>query len=45
MVAEGIETPEQLNAVLELECDAVQGYFYSFPIAAPAVLEWLKGRD
>jgi len=45
VVAEGIETPEQLSAVLELECDAVQGYFYSFPLAAPAVLEWLKGRD
>jgi len=44
VVAEGIETPEQLRAVLELECDAVQGYFYSRPISAPAVLDWLKQR-
>ncbi|WP_407569278.1 EAL domain-containing protein [Deinococcus altitudinis] len=41
VVAEGIETPEQLAAVLALGCDAVQGYFYSRPVAAPEALSWL----
>ena len=41
VVAEGIETPEQLAAVLALGCDAVQGYFYSRPVSAPEALNWL----
>ncbi|MGY2895439.1 EAL domain-containing protein [Deinococcus sp. UYEF24] len=41
VVAEGIETPEQLAAVLALGCDAVQGYFYSRPVPGPEALNWL----
>ena len=33
-VAEGVETREQLEYLLEIGCDAGQGYFYSPPIAA-----------
>lgn len=32
VVAEGVETPEQLNLVRELKCDLVQGYVYSRPL-------------
>ena len=31
-VAEGVETEEQLNAVMELGCDIAQGYFFNKPI-------------
>jgi len=33
-VAEGIETREQLDILRELECDLIQGYFYSRPVPA-----------
>ncbi len=32
IVAEGIETSSQIERLKELNCDAVQGYFYSKPI-------------
>ena len=34
VVAEGVETLEQLDALKELGCDIVQGYYYSKPIPA-----------
>lgn len=36
-VAEGVETPEQLAAIVALGCDLVQGYHFSRPVE-PAVL-------
>ena len=32
VIAEGIETEEQANFLRELQCDEVQGYFYSKPL-------------
>ena len=32
VVAEGVETEEQLNALKELGCDLVQGYYFSPPV-------------
>ncbi len=32
VVAEGIETQEQIESLKKIDCDAVQGYFYSKPI-------------
>lgn len=32
VIAEGVETREQLEKLKELECDQVQGYYYSKPI-------------
>ncbi len=34
VVAEGVETAEQLTSLLHLDADAAQGYFFSVPIAA-----------
>ena len=45
VVAEGIETPEQLAAVLALGCDAVQGYLYSRPLPAEEALTWVQARS
>ncbi len=42
VVVEGIETPAQLQAVLALGCDTVQGYLYSRPLPADAALAWLQ---
>lgn len=32
VVAEGVETPEQLAIVLELGCDQAQGYLFAPPL-------------
>lgn len=34
VVAEGVETEEQLNILKELGCDIIQGYYYSKPLLA-----------
>jgi len=33
-IAEGVETPAQATRLLELKCDAVQGFLYSRPVTA-----------
>jgi len=40
-VAEGIETRSQLDVVREQRCDKVQGYYFSRPLPAPELLDWL----
>jgi EAL domain-containing protein (putative c-di-GMP-specific phosphodiesterase class I) len=35
VVAEGVETREQLAKLRDLRCQRVQGYFFSRPLAAP----------
>jgi EAL domain-containing protein (putative c-di-GMP-specific phosphodiesterase class I) len=32
VIAEGVETEEQLNILKELKCDEVQGYYFSKPL-------------
>ena len=32
VIAEGVETPEQLAALRELKCEAAQGYFFAKPL-------------
>jgi diguanylate cyclase (GGDEF)-like protein len=44
-VAEGIETQSQLDVVRNHLCDKVQGYFYSRPLPAPELLDWLATHD
>ncbi len=39
--AEGIETEAQLAMVQDLGCETGQGYFFSEPISAPKVAQWL----
>jgi len=31
-IAEGVETKEQLDILTQLECNAIQGYYYSKPL-------------
>ncbi len=37
VTAEGIETPEQLGHLLDLECDCGQGYHFGRPVSAEAL--------
>jgi diguanylate cyclase (GGDEF)-like protein/PAS domain S-box-containing protein len=52
VVAEGVETQEQFDFLLERGCDAMQGYFYSKPLPAEEIPSLLQkahkfsfGRD
>jgi diguanylate cyclase (GGDEF)-like protein len=42
LVAEGVETVEQLDVLCELGCDRVQGFLLSRPVAGEAFVELLK---
>jgi diguanylate cyclase (GGDEF)-like protein/PAS domain S-box-containing protein len=42
VVAEGVEKAEQLAILEELNCQTVQGYFYSKPLSAEEFTEFLK---
>ena len=39
VVAEGVETEDQLEALTELKCDIVQGYLLARPMQASALIE------
>lgn len=42
-VAEGIETPAQLDFLRRAHCDLVQGYIYSKPLPMPDFESWMAG--
>jgi diguanylate cyclase (GGDEF)-like protein/PAS domain S-box-containing protein len=42
VVAEGVETPEQISFLREVGCEEVQGYFYSKPEPAENLRELLR---
>lgn len=41
VVAEGVETPEQLALLISHQCDVIQGYFFSRPLPAAGITELL----
>jgi diguanylate cyclase (GGDEF)-like protein len=43
-VAEGVETQAQCDIIRELDCELIQGFLFSRPIPAAAVLELLHAR-
>ena len=42
VVAEGVEDAAALRMLVEYGCDAAQGYFFSRPVAATALAQWLE---
>lgn len=44
-VAEGVETQEHVDMLQNMECDILQGYFYSKPITKDAFFEFVKGYE
>lgn len=44
IVAEGVETPAQLNILRNLNCEIVRGYLFSRPAAADSISELLSSQ-
>jgi diguanylate cyclase (GGDEF)-like protein/PAS domain S-box-containing protein len=40
VVAEGVEQKEQAEQLRQLGCDELQGYYFSRPLTAPALVQW-----
>jgi EAL domain-containing protein (putative c-di-GMP-specific phosphodiesterase class I) len=43
VVAEGVETKEQLKILNELGCDYIQGYYFSKPLAGADLVNYING--
>lgn len=44
LVAEGVETRNQIDALSEMACDHIQGFYYSRPLPADEFVDFLKDR-
>ena len=44
VVAEGVERPEQFEALRSLGCDVAQGYLFAPPLPTEELLTWLAGH-
>ena len=45
VVAEGVETEGQRNILCNYNCDEIQGFYYSRPLAAADFFNWVKERQ
>ena len=45
VVAEGVETSAEFDALKALGCERFQGYLFSRPLAEPAFLEWARAPE
>lgn len=41
-IAEGVETPQQLEQLRKLRCDEVQGFLFARPMSVPQLEAWLQ---
>ena len=44
VVAEGVETAEQFDLLRALDCDRMQGYFFSKPVAEDEAVALLRAK-
>jgi len=44
VIGEGVETEDVLERLIELNCDAAQGYFLAKPASARQIAEWIRRR-
>ena len=45
VVAEGVETPDVYQLLLQMGCDFVQGYYISRPIPSEQVCDWITSQQ
>lgn len=45
VIAEGVETKEQLDCLKAHQCDQVQGFYYSQPVTLPHLISMINGRS
>jgi diguanylate cyclase (GGDEF)-like protein/PAS domain S-box-containing protein len=45
VIAEGVETEDQLTGLRALACDEVQGYLFCKPLPSDELVEWMNTRD
>jgi diguanylate cyclase (GGDEF)-like protein len=45
VIAEGVETKEQMETLRELSVDGIQGYYYARPMDVEALSTWLTDRE
>lgn len=45
VVAEGVETDEQLNLLKKMQCDEIQGYIYSQPLTPSEFIQFVEKQD
>ena len=45
VIAEGIETPEQCTAIVDVGCDLAQGFLFARPMSASAIHQLLDGSE
>ena len=45
VVAEGVETPQQLTFLRKTGCHEAQGYYFSRPLPAEAMTAWFAARE
>lgn len=45
VIAEGVETKEQMEALRDLDVDGIQGYYYAKPMDVDTLSSWLTDRE
>jgi len=43
-IAEGVETKQELDFLRKLECDEIQGYYFSKPLLSEDFIKWFTNR-
>jgi len=45
LVIEGVETKEAIEALAEMDCDYIQGFYYSRPLPASEFVQFLREHN
>ncbi|WP_052130242.1 EAL domain-containing protein [Ureibacillus sinduriensis] len=45
VIAEGVETEDQLNLLKKMQCDEIQGYYYSQPLSPGEFVQYAKRKN